>query len=200
MQNVKETVASWHSICKLVAAGMLFTLTHTAQAHGDPTTPVPPNNWHFEVLFMEDMIDHHAMAVEMSDLCLKKAIHPELQQTCREMKTSQQMEISKMKSWVANWYRIPNYRPRMTEAEQDQMKKLQALPGDQFEKQFMMQMVSHHATAIQSGAECLQRAVHKELIDLCSELVTAQAREMKEMRNWLCDWYRLCWLERSMAM
>jgi len=40
---------------------------------------------HFEVKFMTDMIDHHMMAVMMSEHCVEKAVHEELRTMCKKI-------------------------------------------------------------------------------------------------------------------
>lgn len=47
----------------------------------------------FEIDFMQDMIDHHAMAVMMAQMCLDKAVRAELRSLCESIKTSQSQEI-----------------------------------------------------------------------------------------------------------
>ncbi len=52
----------------------------------------------FETKFMTDMIDHHAMAVHMAEMCLEKAVHEELRTTCEEIIATQSQEIELMQS------------------------------------------------------------------------------------------------------
>lgn len=54
---------------------------------------------HPEVRFMTEMIDHHAMAVTMSEKHLKEVEHPELKQLCESIITSQREEIERMQDW-----------------------------------------------------------------------------------------------------
>lgn len=57
-----------------------------------------------EVRFMTDMIDHHQMAVTMSEKLLKEAEHEELKELCENIITSQRGEIEQMQSWLKDWY------------------------------------------------------------------------------------------------
>ena len=50
----------------------------------------------YEIKFMENMIDHHAMAVMMAQMCTMKAIHSELLTLCQNIITSQSAEIQMM--------------------------------------------------------------------------------------------------------
>jgi uncharacterized protein (DUF305 family) len=53
----------------------------------------------FEVDFLMDMIDHHAMAVEMADMCIQKAVHDDLRAMCESISASQSAQIDQMQSW-----------------------------------------------------------------------------------------------------
>jgi hypothetical protein len=75
----------------------------------------------FEIDFMEDMIDHHAMAVEMATMCEGKAIHEELRALCTRIREAQTQEIADLQAWLQAWYSDP-YQPEM--ASSRQMEKL----------------------------------------------------------------------------
>ncbi|HJT70794.1 MAG TPA: DUF305 domain-containing protein [Terriglobales bacterium] len=142
----------------------------------------------FEIRFMENMIDHHMMAVMMSQICLQKAVHPELQPMCQSIITTQSAQIQTMQSWLAQWYGV-TYSPQTSNAR---MEKLMKLNGAEFEIEFMQEMIEHHADAIRESTDCLLKAYHKELRDLCQNIITAQAAEINTMRTWLCQWYGEC--------
>ena len=55
---------------------------------------------------MTEMIDHHQMAVTMSEKHLKEAEHAELKQLCENIITSQRAEIEQMQGWLKEWYGI----------------------------------------------------------------------------------------------
>ena len=54
--------------------------------------------------FIQMMIPHHQGAVDMADLALSKATHPELKKLAQSIKTSQTQEIQEMKGWYKKWY------------------------------------------------------------------------------------------------
>jgi uncharacterized protein (DUF305 family) len=116
----------------------------------------------FEIRFMEGMIDHQAMGVQMAQICVQKDIRDELKSLCNSIATSQQQEIK-------------------------QMEKLDSLNGAEFEIKFMKNMIKHHWQAIIEGAQCIERAYHDELETLCENIILTQATEIKQMRTWLCE-------------
>lgn len=140
---------------------------------------------------MENMIDHHSMAVMMAALCEDRAVHPRLLSQCDRILATQSAEISEMQMWLADWYGIA-YEPQMNRKMERQLEEVAGLAGAEFEIAFMDAMIEHHATAIKEGQKCVRKAYHTKLIRLCQSIVKSQQRERVLMQNWLCDWYDLC--------
>lgn len=63
-----------------------------------------------EVRFLEGMIDHHQMALDMAMDCLNKATSPDLKTLCQNVIDAQSIEIFKMRGWLLAWYYI-EYTP-----------------------------------------------------------------------------------------
>jgi uncharacterized protein (DUF305 family) len=129
----------------------------------------------FEIKFMENMIDHHAMAVMMAEMCTMMAVHPELIAMCEDIIATQSAEIEMMQMWLQDWYGI-TYEPDMHMGEMEGYMKMDPA---QFEEWFMKRMISHHATAIKEAEDCLEEAYHPELLS-------------NTMQAWLCEWYGVC--------
>ena len=140
---------------------------------------------------MENMIDHHEMAVQMGQACLQNAVHPELQSLCQNVVTSQSQQIQEMQTWLQDWYGI-TYQPQMTQGDENKVGKLNSLSGVQFEISFMQGMIKHHARAVREGQQCEQRAYHSELQSLCQNIVSSQSAQIQQMQTWLCQWYGIC--------
>jgi uncharacterized protein (DUF305 family) len=145
----------------------------------------------FEVRFLTEMIDHHTMAVMMSDLCLERAFHPQLIQLCHQIRETQLEEIATMQTWLEGWYGI-NHEPEMTTGMRKQMQKLAALSGAEFEIEFIKMMIRHHWTAVVRAEQCQEKAYHSELIRLCANIETTQLAEIELMGSWLCGCYDIC--------
>jgi len=142
----------------------------------------------YEVRFMTEMIDHHAMAVMMADLCLERAVHPQLIQKCHEIRETQLDEIATMQEWLEDWYGI-EHEPEMTPGGENQMEKLAALTGADFEIEFLKGMIRHHWIAVVKSRECQSQAYHTELIQMCEDIESAQSAEIELMGSWLESWY-----------
>jgi hypothetical protein len=75
-----------------------------------------------EVRFLEGMIDHHQMAVDMANDCLKKAETEAVVTLCNGIITSQTAEIKTMHDWLLAWYQI-DYNPMSMSHMMEMMQK-----------------------------------------------------------------------------
>ena len=170
-----------------VVAALLLAPPATADA---PATR--PGAAAFEVGFLEMMIDHHQMALHMSETCLDKAVHNELLSLCESIMGSQAEEITLMQAWLSEWYGI-EHEPMMDDpVHHAQMMELAELSGSEFEIAFLQMMSEHHAMAVRDARQCLSRAEHRELLGLCRDIVVTQLQEIAQMEMWLCLWYGDC--------
>lgn len=142
----------------------------------------------FEVDFLTNMIDHHTMAVAMSQTCLEKATNQELKDLCQSIIEAQQQEIRQMQTWLQDWYGI-SYEPQMSESDMRSMQRLENFSGAEYEIRFMQSMIRHHWAAIREAQDCLVSAGHPELIGLCSNIKGVQLAEISQLQTWLEQWY-----------
>lgn len=163
-----------------VAAAMTFVLAPAAQASG----PRPA----FDRAFMTEMVSHHAMAVDMAEMALEKATHPELMEAARTIVRTQSAEIKLMRRWLRRWFGV-SAKPHMTEQDMRDMEELEGATGAEFEVRFMMLMTVHHTLAIERANVAIRRAGHRPLRKLARGIVRAQNREIVQFRNWTVAWY-----------
>lgn len=165
-----------------------FSSTQPVLASG----PAPdPEQAQFEIEFMKNMSDHHAAAVVMGSLCVKRAVHQELREMCGQMVKDQLEEIQKLRAWLREWYDI-KYRPRIDSEDRRMIAHLARHKGDEFDLHFMHMMIMHHSMAIEMSQTCLANAYHEELLDLCGKIIETQTAEIQQMQVWLCEWYNHC--------
>ena len=60
----------------------------------------------FDKAFLSEMVMHHEGAVVMAEAALKSAKHPEIKTLSNAIITTQNKEISDMKTWYKAWYRV----------------------------------------------------------------------------------------------
>ena len=60
-----------------------------------------------------------------------------------------------------------------------------------YEIKFMKDMIDHHQMAVMMAEECQERATHEELKEMCRTMEADQTAEIRQMRTWLHDWYKV---------
>ena len=176
------------SISLLLFLTGAFSSVQPALASGPA---LDPEQAQYEIDFMKDMIDHHASAVAMGGLCIKRAVHEELREMCKQVVRDQIHEIEQMQSWLKEWYDI-KYRPHIGRDDRQMITHLARHKGNKFDLHFMHMMIMHHGMAIEMSQTCLTNAYHEELLNLCGTMSQTQAAEIEQMQVWLCEWYDHC--------
>lgn len=138
--------------------------------------------------FMTEMVSHHGMAVDMADMDVAKATHPELKQLAQGIVRTQSAEIKRMQRWLKRWYGV-TVRPRMTEHDMHAMDELEGAGGAAFELRFMSHMTVHHTLAVERAGIAARRAGHAQVRRLARGIVRAQEREIDQFREWTVAWY-----------
>jgi uncharacterized protein (DUF305 family) len=72
--------------------------------------PVAGRPGRTELRFLEGMIDHHQMALDMANDCLIKASSEDVLQICQDIIDGQSAEITQMQIWLRDWYNV-EYAP-----------------------------------------------------------------------------------------
>ena len=154
--------------------------------------------------FIEQMIPHHEAAITMANLAFTKAEHKEIQKLSQNIVTSQTLEINQMKEWYKQWFRkdIPEASKGMTGGhmsaggmmnmgmmgDQSDMTNLQnAKP---FDKAFIEEMIPHHQMAVMMAEMLENSTTRPEMKKLAQDIITAQTKEINQMREWYKTWYK----------
>lgn len=66
---------------------------------------------------------------------------------------------------------------------------LKSKTGDEFDYAFIDEMVLHHEGAIEMAKLALTNANHLELKTMAQEIISAQEKEVNQMRQWQQTWY-----------
>ena len=110
-----------------------------------------------DVQFMLGMIGHHAQAVEMTGLLATRTADADMKKLAQRIELSQADEIKMMKDWLhQRGQPLPDEHahhgdgaklmPGMLTA--DEMKRLAAATGAEFERLFLEYMIKHHLGAL----------------------------------------------------
>ena len=60
----------------------------------------------FDKAFLEEMIAHHQMALEMAEMELQMGADPELRAMAEKIIADQQAEIELMQGWLDEWFAV----------------------------------------------------------------------------------------------
>jgi uncharacterized protein (DUF305 family) len=157
--------------------------------------------------FLQGMIDHHQMALDMAGDCLKKAVTESVKTLCQNIITAQTTEITLMQGWLLKWYNIeykpvsmadmlggmhsmdhsgmgmPNTDPSMM---MGMMAGLGRLEGVAYEIAWLESMIDHHDDALHMSERILARTIdggHQELRELAEQIIKAQTAEITMMEE-----------------
>lgn len=136
----------------------------------------------YEPAFMRQMIDHHAAAIAMAQLCRPAGAQQRLQDVCDAIIAAQQKEVADLVGWLQAWYGQA-YAAAPDAAAQAQ--PLRNLRGAAFERRFMEMMIEHHSMAVTMAQEALARAEHAELLTLARNIIRTQTAEIAQFQAWL---------------
>ena len=65
---------------------------------------------------------------------------------------------------------------------------LKGKTGDDFDKTFTSEMIDHHQGAIDMAKLAKEKALHREIKDMADDIISAQTKEIDQMRQWQKDW------------
>ena len=183
---------------KLVQAGVLIIglMLMASTALAAPTNRAE----RAEVRFLEGMMDHHQMAVDMANDCLKKAADQTLLTLCQKIITAQTAEIKQMQGWLKDWYGVEyapmpmqmNSMPGMAMPDptmsMGMMAGLNSLTGHDYEVAWVESMIDHHDDALHMADRLLKQVEHAELRDLATTIIKDQSAEIQGMETLLDQW------------
>ncbi len=76
----------------------------------------------------------------------------------------------------------------MEEMMENMVGGLNQKTGEEFDKEFLSEMIVHHQGAIDMANLAIKSATHKEIIDLSKKIIDAQTAEIETMKTWQKDW------------
>lgn len=151
--------------------------------------------------FIEQMIPHHEDAITMADIALEKAQHQEIKDLAKNIKTSQSAEIREMQAWYKNWFSkdVPKNSTVMGGHGMGTGSMHMGMMGDDsdmeglknsssFDKTFIEEMIPHHQMAVMMANMLLASTSRPEMKKLAQDIISAQTKEINEMREWARVW------------
>lgn len=152
--------------------------------------------------FIEQMIPHHEDAITMAKSALVKAKTPEIKQLAQDIIDSQSREIEQMKSWYKDWYgrelpvgsQVMNVHGMMGGGGMhmgmmgDKTDMVRLENATDFDKVFIEEMIPHHQMAVMMASMLKNGTQRPEMKQLADDIITAQTKEINQMRDWYKAW------------
>jgi uncharacterized protein (DUF305 family) len=150
-----------------------------------------------DVQFMQGMIGHHRQAVEMAALVPSRTTRKEFLLLAERIDVSQADEIKMMEQWLrARGEEVPGAHahhmdgatlmPGMLTPEE--MARLEAAKGPEFERLFLLGMIKHHEGALTMVKELFSQpgaGQESDIFAFASDVDADQRMEIQRMSNML---------------
>lgn len=150
--------------------------------------------------FIEQMIPHHQGAIDMANLALEKATHPEIKTLAQAILKAQTAENQKMRSWYQDWFgrSVPEQGSTVSGGMMSQGGMHMGSSQDisvlknaaNFDKEFIEQMIPHHQMAIMMARMLESGTNRPEMLQLAKNIQSSQAAEIQQMQGWYAVWYK----------
>ena len=144
--------------------------------------------------FIDTMIAHHQGAVDMAQLVNTRTQRDEMKRLAQSIIGEQRREIADMHAWRKKWFGeakpalnmdFPGMKTGM--AGMDTV-KLAGLKSNEFDVEFIKQMIPHHEGAIEMAKALKTDDNYAELGDLAESIIRSQSAEIEQMKGWLGAW------------
>ena len=145
-----------------------------------------------DAAFAGHMIVHHQQAVAMAELAESRAGNAEVKKLSARIKAAQSPEIATMTGWLRAWGQPAS--PAGMEMghdvmpgvmSDDDMKKLEAMSGKEFDQEFLRMMIAHHEGAIEMAKEETSGGANADAKALAQQIGTSQQAEIDSMKQLL---------------
>ena len=153
---------------------------------------VMPNGEYSDKAFIDAMVPHHEGAVEMAEVALDEAEHPEIKGVAEDIVSSQRSEIRVFGEIREREYGSAESTTEMNEQDtramgmSDPRELAIARP---FDKAFIDEMIPHHQSAIAMAEVARKETKDPEIRKIAEDIVSAQEREIEQMEGWREQWY-----------
>ena len=163
-----------------------------------------------DVEYLEHMIPHHQVAIDMSNLLVPLTKNPTMLHLCRDITRKQSYEIWEMTMMkqklsdtmysVDKWNKdtiyskLDKYYPTMSKSKDGSCNPLFFKPNDHSnmmknmvitDVSYLEHMIPHHQVAVDMSKRLLLHTNHSYLIDFCRKLIVEQQGEIFTMNNLL---------------
>uniref|UniRef100_A0A6C0F634 DUF305 domain-containing protein n=1 Tax=viral metagenome TaxID=1070528 RepID=A0A6C0F634_9ZZZZ len=182
--------------------------------HSDNVGSNPCTDKLSDLEYLEHMIPHHQVAVDMSVAHMPHTTNPQILHLCREIDRIQKYEI-----WIMErvkyqliqtvfsdesserkpvYTKLDMYSPKMSKDRDGECDPLFFKPDEHAhhmksmkmtDKSYLEHMIPHHQVAIDMSQRLLRHTENSFLMDFCNKLIYDQQGEIFKMKNMLQNKY-----------
>ncbi|MFG2515331.1 DUF305 domain-containing protein [Streptomyces sp. NPDC048584] len=145
-----------------------------------------------DVTYARMMIEHHAQALEMTELAPDRAESKKIVKLAERIAAAQGPEIKAMQAWLKSHDRAErddghahDHATMPGMATQAQLKQLSAADGAAFDQLFLTLMITHHQGAITMSTEVKGEGNNLVMEEMADDVVAQQTSEISRMRDLL---------------
>ncbi|WP_328744996.1 DUF305 domain-containing protein [Streptomyces sp. NBC_00285] len=143
-----------------------------------------------DVSYARMMIEHHAQALELTELAPERAESAKLKALAERISAAQGPEIDAMRAWLKEHGRpgksgAHEHAPMPGMATEAQVKKLRAAKGAAFDQLFLTLMITHHEGAITMATDVKGQGNNIRIEEMADDVVAQQTSEINRMRSML---------------
>jgi uncharacterized protein (DUF305 family) len=163
-----------------------------------------------DIEYLEHMIPHHQVAIDMSNLLIPHTSDPNMLHLCRNIIRVQEYEIWEMSMMLENLSqtihgqglgntlysksKLQSYEPKLSKSKDGDCNPLFFKPDDHAKhmehmevnaRSYLEHMIPHHQVAIDMSKRLLLHTNHSYLIEFCKKLIIGQQSEIYYMNNLL---------------
>ncbi|MBA3320581.1 MAG: DUF305 domain-containing protein [Pyrinomonadaceae bacterium] len=177
-------------------SGNMSNMNNNMSGMGSMNMQSSPNaaSQPYDLQFIDTMIAHHQSAIDMARPAETKSQRAELKAFARKIVEDQEREIAEMKRLREQWYagkpqamnmELPGMMDSMRGMD---MNRMNAATGNEFDLMFIDMMTQHHTGATTMAREALMKAEHPEIKRIAQGIISAQEREIAQMKKWKQAW------------
>ncbi|MFD7712463.1 DUF305 domain-containing protein [Streptomyces sp. NPDC059785] len=173
--------------------------TLSAEEAGRQRSDDSPNS--ADVSYARMMIQHHAQALEMTELVPDRAGSAPVRRLAERISAAQGPEITVMESWLKAHGKDTDKdteegsdggggaghqhdaMPGM--ATEAQLKKLRAAKGEAFDELFLKLMITHHEGAVTMATDVKAQGNNVQIEEMADDVIAQQTTEIGRMRDML---------------
>ena len=168
-------------------------MAHGSGSTDDASEMLKENSEYSDERFIDAMVPHHQGAIEMAQVALGNAEHPEILALAEEIVAAQETEIGQLNAIKQEQFGTSEVSMDMSTEQIEEMgmtiDSQELANQDPFDKAFIDNIIPHHESAIEMVQVVLEESENPEIREIAGAIVEAQEREIEQMRSWRDEWY-----------